>query len=116
MLSNRYKIEAREKEVQGFAKIYKWEDLKQKLYEHPQIKLLPLTMIPHKSQKYWAVLDISFQMQITGYLLPLVNNVRHLYAPEEAIDQIGTLLLAHLTQGDVLFSKLDIKDGFWRML
>ncbi len=45
-------------------------------------------------------------------------------APEAAIDQIGTALariieaLANVDpgQGNVHFSKLDIKDGFWRMV
>ena len=45
-------------------------------------------------------------------------------APEEAINQIGTILariievlaLAPEEDGNILVSKLDIKDGFWRMM
>ena len=41
--------EAREKEAQGFAKIYRWDDLRKN--PPPALKLSPLAMIPHKSRK-----------------------------------------------------------------
>ena len=44
--------EAREKESQGFAKVHKWEDLRANLAKHPQLKISPLAMIPHKSRRY----------------------------------------------------------------
>ena len=45
-------------------------------------------------------------------------------APEEAMDQIGSVLprmiealaATPMEGGDIMFSKLDIKDGFWRMV
>lgn len=41
-----------EKEKQGFVKIYKWDDLRANLADHPQLtKLSPLAIIPHKSRK-----------------------------------------------------------------
>ena len=83
-------VEAREKEAQGFAKIYKWEELKKNLPR--ALKLSPLAMIPHKSRKYRAILDLSYQLMVAGYLLPSVNDATVRMAPEEAMDQIGSVL------------------------
>jgi len=115
-------MEAREKEAQGFANIYKWEDLKKDLPR--ALKLSPLAMIPHKSRKYRAILDLSYQLMVAGYMLPSVNDATVQMAPEEAMDQIGSVLprmiealaAAHMEGGDIMFSKLEIKDGFWRMV
>ena len=64
-------VEAREKEAQGFCKLYDLEELKSNL---PKIrKLSPLAMIPHKSRKYRAILDLSFELMLVGYTLPSVN-------------------------------------------
>ena len=114
-------VEAREKEAQGFSKIYLWEDLKKHLPKN--LKLSPLAMIPHKSRKYRAILDLSFALMMTGYNLPSVNEATEHIAPKEAIDQIGTVLprlikamaSSLLDKGNVMFSKLDIKDRFGRM-
>ena len=118
-------IEAREKEKQGFARIIKWDDIR----DDPPLKLKvsPLAMIPHKSRKYRAILDLSFQLMLAGYKLPSVNSATTPCAPEEAIDQIGSVLprlieaVAMAPEGSewgdhIFFSKLDIKDGFWRMV
>ena len=83
-------VEARENETQGFAKIYRWDDLKKNLPR--TLKLSPLAMIPHKSRKCRAILDLSYQLMVAGYMLPLVNDVTVWMAPEEAMDQIGSVL------------------------
>ena len=49
-------------------------------------------MIPHKSRKYRAILDLSFALQVNGYNLPSVNNASEECTPMEAIAQIGTVL------------------------
>ena len=117
-------VEAREKVKQGFAKIYTWEWLKENLHKHPQLKLSPLAMIPHKSRKYRAILDLSYQLLVAGYLLPSVNDATKDCAPEEAISQIGTVLpriieaLARIdeSKGPVSMMKVDLTDGFWRVM
>jgi hypothetical protein len=117
-------IEAREKVKQGFAKIYTWEWLKKNLHQHPQLKLSPLAMIPHKSKKYRAILDLSYQLLVAGYLLPSVNDATKDCAPEEAISQIGSVLpriieaLARMdaSEGAVSMMKVDLTDGFWRVM
>ena len=114
-------VEARDKAAQGFATIYKWDELRKNL---PRLlKLSPLAMIPHKSRKYRAILDLSFALQVAGYDLPSVNEATKDTAPEEAIEQIGTVLprlieaFANAPPGEALrLMKLDITDGFWRMV
>ena len=83
-------MEAREEEAQGFAKIYRWDNLNNNLPR--ALKLSPFAMIPHKSGKYRAILDLSYQLMMTGYMLPLVNNTTVRMTPEEAMDQIGSVL------------------------
>ena len=83
-------VEAREKEAQGFAKIYNWEDFKKDLLR--ALKFSPLAMIPHKSRKYRAIMDLSYQLWVVGYLLPSVNDATVRMAPEEAMDQIKSVL------------------------
>ena len=115
-------VEAREKETQGFPTIYAWEDLKKDL--PAALKLSTLAMIPHKSRKYRAILDLSFALKIAGYDLPAVNDATKKMAPEAAINQIGSVLpriieaMASAPEegGDIMFSKLDIADEVWRMV
>ena len=76
--------EAREKAAQGFATIHKWEDLKK---DRPRaLKLSPLAMIPHKSQKHRAIPDLSVALKLAGHELPSVNDATQSCVPEEAID------------------------------
>ena len=114
--------EAREKQAQGFATIHRWDDLRRN--PPSALKLSPLAMIPHKSRKYRAILDLSFALTIAGHALPSVNEATKNMAPEDAINQIGSVLpriieamaAAPIEGGDIMFSKLDISDGFWRMV
>ena len=73
-------VEAQEKEQQGFAKLSKWEDLRKNL--PPEHKLSPRAMIPHKSRNYWEILDLSFELKLAEYLLPLVNDAIKKCAPK----------------------------------
>jgi len=63
--------EAMEKVVQGEAEVIKWNEIKENL--HPNLKILPLVAVPHKSCMFHAILDLSFQLCINGMLLPSVN-------------------------------------------
>ena len=116
--------EAHEKQEQGFARIVLWDDIKDRINDYPQLKVSPLSMIPHKSRKYRAILDLSFKLRIAGMALPSVNEATIKTAVQEAMNQLGTVLpriieaVANAPEedGDILFAKLDIKDGFWRMV
>jgi hypothetical protein len=77
-------------------------------------------MITHKSRKYRAILDLSYQLLVAGYLLPSVNDATKECAPEEAKAQIGSVLphiievLARVdtSKGPVSLMKVDITDEF----
>ena len=79
-------------------------------------------MIPHKSRKYRAILDISFALKVAGWYLPSLNEATKETAPSETLEQVGTVMpriiealaTAPLSEYPIHFSKLDIKDGFWR--
>jgi hypothetical protein len=80
-------------------------------------------MIPHKSRKYRAILDLSFRLRLkNGGVVPYVNEATTLEAPAAAIDQKGHALsciihaFAEAGKDDKVFmAKFDIKDTFWRM-
>ena len=108
---------------QGFTKIARWDDIKGNIPK--KLKISPLAMIPHKSQKFRAILDLLFEPRLMGgHTAPSVNESTMLQAPPEAMDQLGSVLprlieavaKAPDDDGPILFAKLDIKDGFWRMV
>jgi hypothetical protein len=107
----------------GQARLIAWEDIKD---DPPQeLKISPVAMIPHKSRKFRAILDLSFRLKLKcGDMLRSVNERTTLSAPAGAIDQLGHTLqrVIHAMaeadlRGDekVFMAKYDIKDGFWRL-
>ena len=86
------KIQAkeREKSAQGFTTIVRWDDIKQN--PPSNLKFSPLAMIPHKSRKYIAILDLSFALKLAGWDIPLVNKATKEIAPSEALGQVETVM------------------------
>ena len=80
-------------------------------------------MIPHKSRKFRAILDLSFAIKLSnGSTLQSVNEATEKTAPAGAIDQLGHSLMRIIhafAQADddakIFIAKWDIKDGFWRL-
>jgi hypothetical protein len=113
--------ELAEKVRMGQARIVLWDDIKDN--PPPQLKISPLAMIPHKSRKFRAILDLSFRLRLKdGSHLPSVNEGTTLNAPVGAIDQMGHALsrIIHVfaevgNEAKVFMAKYDIKDGFWRL-
>ena len=107
---------------EGFAKKIKWKDIKNNI--PPNLKISPIAMIPHKSRKYRAILDLSFQLRLNGKQMPSVNSATNKLAPQKAMAGLGEALrrfiftMAHNYNKDqpFKFAKCDIKDGFWRMV
>ena len=109
---------------EGFAKIVRYGDIKTKLPR--KLKLSPVAMVPHKSRAFRVILDLSFQLRSTQHPHPSVNDATTSLAPAEAMAELGKVLrriIATLSDGHdsnpqkpFMFSKLDIKDGFWRMI
>ena len=49
-------------------------------------------MIPHKSRKYRAILDLSFALKVEGWDLTLVNEATKETSPYEALEQVGKVI------------------------
>ena len=74
------------------AKVVLWDDIKDNPPE--QLKISPITMIPHKSRGYRAILDLSFAIRLAmGKVVPSVNETSVKTAPKGAIDQMGHSLM-----------------------
>ena len=106
---------------QGYSKIVKWGEIKNCL--HKNFKLSPVAMIPHKSRSFRCILDLSFQLKQNNITYPSVNTVTNRLAKTESMAQLGHVLQRIVetmadnfnTKIPFKFTKLDIKDGFWRM-
>ena len=60
--------------------------------EWRQLKIPPITMIPHKSRKFWGILDMSFELKVHGMTIPLVNAVTNITAPQYIMRNLGCVL------------------------
>ncbi len=118
--SEQLHAEVLEKVKNGQARVVLWDDIKDN--PPPQLKISPVAMIPHKSRKFRAILDLSFPVKLQdGTVVPSVSDTTTKTAPRGAIDQIGHSLqwiihvFAPADDNDKIFmAKWDIKDGFWR--
>lgn len=103
------------------ARLIKWDNIKDN--PPPELKISPIAMVPHKSQPYWAILDLSFPVKLsTGMEQQSIKVVTLKTAPRKAIDQIGhslsRIIHAFTTaapDAKIFMAKWDIKDGFWRL-
>jgi hypothetical protein len=114
--------ETQDKVKGGYAKIVQWKDIKSNIPDN--LKISPIAMIPHKSRKFRAILDLSFQMRIKGTKMPSVNSETNIMAPQKSMAELGnvlkrivhTMAVHYNPTSPFAFSKNDIKDGFWRMV
>jgi hypothetical protein len=114
--------ETEQKVKDGFAKTIRWGDIKHKI--PPNLKISPIAMIPHKSRKFRAILDLSFQLRLNGKKQQSVNSGTTKQAPQKAMAGLGNALkrIIHEMAKNYnpnfpyKFAKCDIKDGFWRMV
>ena len=114
-------LETNEKIKHGYARIVKWGAIKNNI--PPKLKISPIAMIPHKTRQFRAILDLSFKLSHKGKFLPSVNEMTNKKAYAQSMDQLGITVkriistMAKYKNDDqpFMFTKLDIKDGFWRM-
>jgi hypothetical protein len=116
-----FKEEAALKEKNGQARLLRWIDIR----DNPpkQLKILPISAIPHKSKPFRSILDLSFPLRLCdGTTLSSVNDSTQKTAPQGSIDQMGHTLsrIIHAfastdPSAKILMAKFDIKDGFWRL-
>ena len=114
--------EAVEKAEQGFCWIVKWKIL----WKNPpwNLYISPSAVVPHKSWSWRAILDLSFKQEVYGSRLASVNDASEALAPEAVLNQMEEALLRLIAAvaaalgdgGNIVFAKLDIKDGYWHLL
>ena len=112
-----------ERVMEGCCKIVKWEDIK---HNPPaNLKISPITAIPHKSRQFRMILDMSFELKVNQSHLKSVNDSSNkalapheaMYKPSNIIPRsIWAMATAPDTGVPILFSKIDLKDGYWRMV
>ena len=113
--------ETAEKLKGGYITTKTWGEIKHSY--PPNMKLSPLAMIPHKSRSYRCILDLSFQLKVKGKKINSVNQGTNKLSPQKSMAQLGwvirrivtTMANNYNTKHPFLFSKCDIKDGFWRL-
>ena len=81
-------------------------------------------MVPHKSRKYRVILDLPFMLKNIRMEVPPVNEKKITTAPQHSMNQLGQMLPRLVRSvvrvpeknGNIMFSKLDINDGYWCMV
>ena len=114
--------ETKEKVTDGYARVITWRDIKNDIPRH--FKLSPVAMIPHKSRPFRCILDLSFKLRLKNKVFPSVNSATRKKAPQKAMAELGNVLKRLITimaqnyQPTIPFKfcKIDIKDGYWRMI
>jgi hypothetical protein len=103
-----------------------WEEL-QRLRPH-NLKISPVAVVPQTGRRGRIILDLSFPVyqDVNGVVTAVqsgVNDTTKLSAPDIPVKEIGKVLprLLHYKRDTpaglhILFSKLDISDGFWRLI
>jgi hypothetical protein len=113
--------ETKDKCAQGYARIIRWGDIKNEIPK--KLKISPVAMIPHKSKQYRCILDLSFSLFDNGKEYTSVNETTVKQAKPQAMAQLGhclkrivsTMADNYVPTKPFMFTKLDIKDGFWRL-
>ena len=114
--------ETEDKVKNGYARVVRWKDIKDNI--PLLLKISPVAMVPHKSKLFRVIMDLSFQFKKKdGSKWESVNSATTKLAPQQAMGQLGSVLwrivalMADQCDPNRPFklSKLDIKDGFWRM-
>ena len=115
--------EALERAADGCCRIVSWNDIK---HNPPaNLKISPIAAIPHKSRLFRMILDLSFVLRVNGKPLTSVNDASDKsLAPQHAMYELGNVIprliwamaLAPDTGIPFMFTKVDLKDGYWRMV
>jgi hypothetical protein len=119
----------------GFSEIMPWSEV-QALHLR-QLKVSPLAVIPQVGRRGRLLLDLSFAVQAprgpgkrarrsqhtSAPLAPSVNDTTTKHSPVYPVKEIGRVLprLLHFMaavppEETIMFAKIDLSDGFWRML
>ena len=106
----------------GPMSIINWDDIK----DNPpaEMKVSPLSAVPHKSRLWRAILDLSYSLRLDAEkVIPSVNESSTKTGHSGAVNQLEHLLqriihtFATVPEDAKVFSaKWDVKDGFWRVV
>ena len=119
----------------GFSEIVEWQGIR----EHPpaNLKVSPLAVIPQAGRRGRLLLDLSLAVQAPrpdskrgrrnwvppAPLAPSVNSTTTQQSPDYPVKELGRVFPRLLNLMDVvpreeiiMFAKIDLSDGFWRML
>ena len=109
----------------GFCKVYQWDELKN--LRPANLKISPVAVVPQVGRRGRIILDLSFPVYqdldgVVTITQESVNDTTVLQAPSVPVKEIGRVLprlLQYMRDTPVglhiLFCKLDISDGFWRL-
>ena len=117
--------------AQGYARVLSWKELQ--ILKPKKLKISPLAVIPQRNRRGRMILDLSFPVTkpVTKgkkrsqqeVLQESVNNTTVRLAPEGPVKELGNVLprifafMAEVPQQEEIhFSKLDLADGYWRMV
>ena len=115
--------EAMQRVLDGCCRLVPWRQLRDN--PPPNLKISPIAAIPHKSRKFRMILDLAFRLQVNHQRITSVNDASDkTLAPQHAMYELGnvipriihTMANAPNTGIPFLFSKVDLKDGYWRMV
>ncbi len=110
----------------GFLWVMLWEDL-QRLCP-TNLKILPVAVVPQTGCQGHIILDLSFPVhqEVNGVVMATqesVNSTMVIKSPSIPVKEIGKILprmlqyMRDTPEGlHILFSKLDISNGFWRLI
>ena len=116
-------------EKAGFARIVPWSELMADM--PPTLKISPLAVVPQQNRRGRMILDLSFAVHKSGtnkrrlgdIVQESVNDSTTRLAPTEPVKELGRVLPRVLdfmadvpAEETILFSKIDLSDGFWRMV
>ena len=109
--------------AKGGCRIILWKTLRES--PPPNLKISPITAILRKSHLYRIILDLSFELQVNKEKLCSINDSSDkALAPHHAMYELGNVIPQIIWQmtlvpkngAPILFSKIDLKDGYWRMV
>lgn len=111
----------------GFSEVVLWDDVKANMPAN--LKISPLAVIPQTNRRGRLILDLSFGVRRSSggnkgeIIQASVNDTTTKLSPPEPIKELGQVFPRILkfmattpTDDTVMFSKIDLSDGFWRMI
>jgi hypothetical protein len=109
----------------GFCEILTWEEVQKIRPKH--LKISPVAVVPQRNRRGRIILDLSFPVypEGRGKQAPLqasVNESTKKQAPRGPVEELGNVvwrimdLMDQCSNDDLHFQKIDLSDGFWRMI